>query len=102
MSNDSGLIPRGSKVLVYPDPIQERSESGLYLGTSAELDRVKMAQTEGIVIALGNLAYNDQAQNWCKPGERIIFAKYAGIVSKGKDGKEYRFINDLDVVGVKD
>lgn len=102
MSNESGLIPRGSKILVYPDPIQERTESGLYVATPSELERMKMAQTEGVVIALGNLAYHDQAEPWCVPGERVIFAKFAGIMSKGKDGKDYRFLNDLDVVGTKE
>jgi len=61
-----------------------------------------MAQTEATVIALGNTAYVDQAAPWCKVGDRVLFAKYAGTMCQGLDGKTYRLINDLDVKAILD
>jgi len=102
MKNESGLHPRGSKLLLYPDPIMVETQSGIVVATGKEVDRLEMAQTEGVVVEIGPNAYHDQVSPWCKVGERVIFAKYAGIMSKGKDGKQYRFVNDLDIVGVID
>ena len=50
---------------------------------------------------MGTTAYADQKDPWCKVGDFITFGKYSGLIYKGeetKDGKEYRVINDLDVV----
>lgn len=60
-----------------------------------------MGQTEGTVISLGNTAYADQSAPWCKAGDRVIFARYAGTETVGSDGKTYRLVNDLDVKAVR-
>mgnify|MGYP002134438991 CR=1 FL=1 len=52
--------------------------------------------------ALGNTAYADQTAPWCKVGDRVLFAKYAGTMCQGQDGKTYRLINDLDVKAILD
>jgi co-chaperonin GroES (HSP10) len=98
MSKESGITPRGHRVLVLPDEIDEKSEGGIYLGTATQLDREQMGQTDGIVIEMGPNAYNDQVSPWCSVGERVIFAKYSGLMRKGNDGKTYRIVNDLDIV----
>jgi co-chaperonin GroES (HSP10) len=53
----------------------------------------------GIVIELGNTCYADQPEPWCKIGDRVSFGKYSGLIYTGIDGKTYRMISDLDVVG---
>ena len=58
-----------------------------------------MANTTGIVVAMGPDCFKDESTLWCVPGDKIIFAKYAGLLYKGGDGMEYRMINDKDVVG---
>ena len=35
-----------------------------------------------------------------KPGDAVYFAKYAGILVKGRDGREYRMAHDKDVSAV--
>jgi co-chaperonin GroES (HSP10) len=34
-----------------------------------------------------------------QPGDRVLISKYGGVVLTGKDGKEYRLMNDEDVIG---
>jgi hypothetical protein len=42
-----------------------------------------------------------RSDKFTKPqvGEHIVFAKYGGIEIKGRDGKQYRLMNDEDVLG---
>ncbi len=96
----AGIRPVGHVVLVLPLEIEEKTASGIVVTRSDEVRREQMGQTEGEVIALGNTAYADQPQAWCSVGDRVVFARYAGTERKGKDGKMYRLINDLDVKGV--
>lgn len=101
MEYNAGIKPAGARVVVYPIPIERKTASGIILhDTSA--DREDMAQVEAIVIAIGPLCWADQPikQPWCAIGDKIVIGKYRGLVRKGPDGKTYRIISDLDVVGV--
>jgi len=60
-------------------------------------DREEMANTTGLVIELG-----DECNTWAKPEDRVVFAKYAGLLYLGKDGVKYRIINDQDIVAILD
>lgn len=101
MENKSGIYPKGHKVLILVDKVEEKTESGIIL--RAEMTRKEqLAENRGRVIEIGSTAYDDQEIPWCKNGDRILFAKYAGLLYEGKDGQEYRIINDLDVVGSLD
>jgi co-chaperonin GroES (HSP10) len=39
---------------------------------------------------------------WCKVGDKVAFAKYAGLLYQGKDGVKYRMVNDGDITAVLD
>jgi co-chaperonin GroES (HSP10) len=99
MKNKSGINPVGFRILVLPEDVEEVTESGIVIHT-ATTKKEEQAITEGIVIDIGSEAYADKKSAWCKIGDRIIFAKYAGFFQEGKDGKKYRVINDLEVVAV--
>lgn len=92
-----GIKPTGHMVLVLPFEVEATTKSGIVLATATQTQRESMAQTEAIVIALGNTAYSDQPAPWCKVGDKVVFARYAGTGCQGKDGQAYRLINDLDV-----
>lgn len=100
MTNDSGIYPVGHRVLVLPEQIEETTEAGIILHTASQRSREEMAQINGVVVALGTTAYQDQPEPWCKAGDKVIIGKYSGLIYDGKDGKKYRVINDLDVVAV--
>src|SRR5574337_304886 len=100
--NKSGISPVGTVILVLPDPIEEKTDSGIIVSTGSELDRQQMAQTDGVVVAISPDAFTDlgEGKNRCKVGDRVIFAKYAGMVRKGTDEQSYRLIHDRDVLAV--
>ena len=93
--NESGIHPRGWRVLVKPIEIEEKTESGIVIAHGQQLEREQMANTTGIVVEVGT-----ESNKWCSEGDKVIFGKYSGLVYKGKDGIKYRIINDDDIVGV--
>ena len=102
MSNESGINPVGWRVLIKPQEVKEVSQGGIILSTDKGKEREQMANTTGIVIAMGAECYADEPSPRCKVGDKVIFAKYAGLLYKGRDGKEYRMINDKDIRGTLD
>lgn len=101
MENNSGIYPRGHRVLIKAEEVMEQTAGGILLPGEIT-KRQQLAEIRGRVIALGSTAYSDQDEPFCKVGDRVIFAKYSGIVYDGKDKVEYRVINDLDVVSIID
>ena len=101
-ANDSGINPAGWRVLVKPQEIKKVSKGGILLTTETTAEREQMGNTTGIVVAMGDQCYKDVSEPWCKVGDKIIFAKYAGLLYLGKDGQNYRLINDSDVTGTLD
>ena len=67
----------------------------------------KRAVYRGTLIAMAPTAFS--YENWPagtvlpKPGDKVLFGKYAGTNVKGpKDGKEYRVLNDKDIIALLD
>lgn len=100
MINESGIYPVGHRVLILPDQVEEKTQSGIIVHSASQQAREEMAQINGVVVALGTTAYADQESSWCSVGDKVIIGKYAGLIYDGEDGKKYRVINDLDVVAV--
>lgn len=104
--NESGIIPVGVSILVLPDQVEETTESGIVIATPSELERHQLKQTEGIVVAIGPLAFYDEKDGRgnviprCRVGQKVVLTAYAGMIKKGKDGKSYRLVRDNDVIGV--
>ena len=101
-TNTSGINPVGWRVLIKPQEIKEVSDSGIILTTEVNKEREQMGNTTGVVVAMGEQCFADEPSPWCKIGDKVIFAKYAGLLYKGKDDTHYRMINDKDVTGTLD
>jgi co-chaperonin GroES (HSP10) len=102
MSNESGINPVGNRILLLPIEVQQTSASGIILATEETSAREQMANTTGVVVAMGDECFDDEVKPWCAVGDKIIFAKYAGLLYLGRNGKSYRMINDKDVTGYLD
>lgn len=98
--NNSGISPTEYKVLVKP--IEVENKIGNILIPDDHQEREQFAQQEGVLIAVSPVAFNYENFNGSapKPGDRVLYAKYAGFTRKGKDGVDYRVINDRDIVAV--
>lgn len=97
--NTSGLVPCEYKILIEPDETEQTSAGGIVLATSTT-EKEKMAQVRGKLVAVGGNAFSDWMEPLPKVGDSIWYAKYAGYVIKGKDGKEYRLANDKDCAAI--
>lgn len=97
--NESGMQPVEYKVLILPESVEEKTVSGIVLATQTT-ERDKMAQVKGKLVAIGGNAFEDWKGKTPEIGDGVYFAKYAGYVIKGADGKEYRLANDKDVSAV--
>ena len=103
--NTSGFIPLDKRVLVLPDQVAEKAGSIFLPDSRKEQD--KWAQARGTLIAIGETAWSEAVDDarrhgaeFSPPieGDRILFAKYGGVLVNGSDGREYRIMNDEDVV----
>ena len=99
MENSSGIYPKGHRVLIKAEEVEETTQGGILLPEEMT-KREQLAEIRGRVVEIGSTAYSDQPSPYCSVGDRVIFAKYSGIIYTGKDKIEYRVINDLDVVAV--
>ena len=104
MSNVSGITPLLNRVLLKPLFVVNKSAGGIILATDEMSEREQMANTTGEVVGIGPDAFKDEGYNEppIKVGDKIIFAKYAGLLYRGKDGVHYRMINDTDITGTLD
>ena len=92
--------PVGYRILVLPFTPKEKTKGGI-LFSQEQLDKARIATTCGYVIKMGDLAYQDKdkfKEPWCKKGDWVIFARYAGS-RLPIEGGEVRLLNDDEVLG---
>jgi co-chaperonin GroES (HSP10) len=97
--NLSGINPVEFKILVQIEETETVTKGGIIL-TSDHKERADMAQVKGTLIAAGGNAFQDFMGAIPKPGDRVMIAKYAGLVAEGNDGRKYRIASDKDVAAV--
>jgi co-chaperonin GroES (HSP10) len=93
------IIPAGHKVLIEPKAVETRTASGIVVMTDEQ--RELAATVEGVIVALGETAYLkvDDGRHWVKPGDRVLYAKYAGAMAVDPDtSKTYVVVHDVDIV----
>ncbi|MCI4436272.1 MAG: hypothetical protein JHC33_05605 [Ignisphaera sp.] len=99
MKNESGIKPVGHRILVLPAETERKTSSGLIMIEKVAMME-EMAQTQGTIVSMGDTCFEDEVSPWCKEGDFVMFGKYAGVVYQGQDEKQYRILNDKDVVAV--
>ena len=92
--------PSGWRILVLPFTPKEKTKGGLIIAQES-LDRLRIATNCGYVLKMGPLAYKDKDKfedPWCKKGDWVIFARYAGS-RLPIEGGEIRILNDDEILG---
>lgn len=113
--NDSGIVPTEFKVLVLPDEseTQIRARRANIAVPDSYAAMYAHGSVTGTIIAMSPAAfsYHDWPEGCRIPlvGERIVFARYAGMLVAGKsvrnerghdEPREYRLLNDKDIAAV--
>jgi len=93
--------PTGWRLLVLPFTPKDKTKGGIIIAQES-LDKLRIATNCGYVLKVGPLAYKDEEKfptgPWCKEGEWVIFARYAGS-RLPIEGGEVRILNDDEVLG---
>jgi chaperonin GroES len=100
--NESGISPVEYKVLVRPDPVEQRTESGIIIPDESH-ERQGWAQVKGTLVARGDSAFQDfsvSEKMSLRPGARVYYDRYQGIRVIGADGEEYALMQDKNVAAV--
>ena len=97
-------IPSGWRLLVLPFTPKEKTKGGIIIAQES-LEKLRIATNCGYVLKVGPLAYYDKEKfptgAWCKKGDWVIFARYAGS-RLPIEGGEVRLLNDDEVLGTID
>ena len=103
MVNSSGIEPLDMRVLVKPDKVEERTKGGIIL-VESHVEKEKYATCKATLVACGVNAWSEAQRHPAfitpRPGDRVLIAKYGGVMLTGEDGEEYRIMNDEDVTGL--
>ena len=93
--------PVGYRMLVLPFTPKEKTKGGILIAQES-LEKLRIATNCGYVLRVGPLAYYDKEKfptgPWCKQGDWVIFARYAGS-RLPIEGGEVRLLNDDEVLG---
>ena len=95
--------PTGWRLLVLPFKMKEKTKGGLLLGQET-LERQQVGSNCGMVLKTGPHCYDKERYPegpWCKKGDWVMFARYAGSRIK-IDGGEMRLLNDDEVLATID
>ena len=98
---DSAKLPKptGWRILVLPFKQKEKTKGGIILADDT-VERSQVASTCGLVLDMGPHCYDKERfpeGPWCKKGDWIVFARYAGSRIK-IDGGEIRLLNDDEIL----
>ncbi len=92
------LEPLGDRIVVKPIPQEDVTKGGIFLR-----DTAKEKPQEGKVIAVGPGKLGDDGKRLpmeVKKGDRVIYAKYAGMEIK-EDDEEYIILRESDILARK-
>lgn len=115
--NDSGIVPTEFKVLVLPDISDLERRAGSipnFVVPEGVASTYAHGTTTGRIIAMSEAAFSyhhwSVAARVPQVGDRIVFARYAGMIVKGRpivnekghviEERGYRLLNDKDVAGI--
>lgn len=103
--NTSGFIPLDKRILVLPDPVEEKV--GSIIVPDSVKEQKQWAQTKATLIAVGETAWSEAVHDAQRhgltfdppqPGDRVLYSKYEGTSFEGDDGRKYVIMNDEDLV----
>lgn len=99
-----GLFPTGFNILVAVEPALAQTAGGLWKPDTVTA-KEQLVEVRGRIIAMSPAAFD--FATWpegTKPqvGDAILFAKLAGVMTKGADNREYRLMADKDASAVID
>lgn len=97
-ANLSGYRATGHRLLLLEAPAEEVTSGGIVLARKT-VEKEAQRQVLCTVVEVGYDAWADKSTDFCDVGDKVLVGEYAGKLQESpRDGKKYRFLNDLDVI----
>jgi len=90
------MKPLGDRVVIKNLEAQETTKGGIILAGAA---KEKPVMAEVIAVGPGGNVDGKEVKMYVKPGEKVIYSKYAGTEVK-LDGVEYIIISQKEILAV--
>ncbi len=92
----SKIKPLSDRVLVQPEPAEEKTSSGIIIPDSA-----KEKPQEGTVVAAGpgKVENGTKIDMSVSEGDKVLYGKYSGTEIT-LDGEEYLIMRESDILGI--
>lgn len=90
------LVPLGDKVVLKQLEAEEKTKSGIVLPGQAQ---EKPQQAEVVAVGPGGVVDGKEVTMQVKPGDKVIYSKYAGTDVKLED-EEFIIVKQNDIVAV--
>lgn len=91
----------GFRLIVKPIEVKDEIETAggakLYKPQQT-VEQEKGGVDRGKVLEIGPDAYADNKEPWCKPGDYVVWYRYAGRPMKDEILGDVHILNDLDVL----
>lgn len=93
---NSKIKPLSDRVLVQPEPAEEKTSSGIIIPDSA-----KEKPQKGKVVAAGpgKVENGNKIDMSVKEGDSVLYGKYSGTEIT-LDGEEYLIMRESDILGI--
>ncbi len=90
------IKPLADRVVIKPEPAEEKTSSGLYIP-----DTAKEKPQKGTVVAVGEGRYENgtKINMTVKEGDTVLYGKYAGTEIT-LEGEEYLIMREADILGI--
>ena len=102
ITNEKDKLPQptGWRLIVLPFKMDEKTKGGIIMNETT-LEKQQVASQCGNVLAMGPQCYMDKERYpegpWCKVGDWVIFARYAGSRIQ-IEGGEIRLLNEDEIL----
>jgi Co-chaperonin GroES (HSP10) len=92
----TSIKPLGDRVVVQPEPAEEKTDSGLYIPDSAQ-----EKPQRGTIRATGDGRVEDgtRIEMTVEEGDEVLYGKYAGT-EVTLNGQEYLIMRESDIFGI--
>lgn len=90
------IVPLGDRVVVKPQPAEEKTASGLFIP-----DTAKEKPQKGTVLAVGpgRVENGTKIDMTVKAGDTVLYGKYSGTEIE-LDGDDVLIMRETDILGV--
>ncbi|SMO53774.1 co-chaperone GroES [Gracilimonas mengyeensis] len=88
--------PLGDRVLVQPEPAEEKTSSGIIIPDTA---KEKPQQGTVVAVGAGKVENGNKIEMSVSNGDKVLYGKYAGTEIT-LEGEEYLIMRESDILGV--